>query len=87
MDYVISFMTTHEIPLDGKIKLEIPSDIRIDIASLYSHCFHKINSTGIKNSALCLGFLNATTSKYEITVFSIAFLRSLSANSTVNLYL
>jgi hypothetical protein len=55
VDYVISFVTTYEIPQNGKIKLEIPSDIKISTGSLTSQCFQKINSTGTKIAASCSG--------------------------------
>lgn len=48
-----------------------------------SNCFQQINSTGSKISATCSGTLNSLTSKYEITISSIALTSNLVGNSTV----
>jgi hypothetical protein len=85
VDYTISFLTTYEIPQNGKIKLEIPSDIKMNMESLATNCFQKINITGTKTAATCTGSLNVATSKYEITVTSIALTGRLLANTNVSL--
>lgn len=63
LEYRISFVTNYAIPQNGVIKIEIPSDIGIDLNNLQSNCYQTDNASSLI-LATCSAILNPSTNKY-----------------------
>jgi hypothetical protein len=61
--YSFTFITSHQIPINGILKIDIPSDILIDLTNLPGNCYITKNN-GSASVADCPGIYDNITKKY-----------------------
>ena len=80
--YDFVFQNTYEIPVDGQIKITIPDDIQVDVASISTKCKISIDS-GAFGSTGCTAASN--TGYYQITFTNVAETVVIASSSTIDL--